>query len=68
MAAALLAAGFARTEATGDSYSLESGGEFPRTEAHALSEDIWVSTVDSFGTSASSYTDDALDTVMSLNP
>ena len=39
---------------------METGGEFPRTEAHALHEDFWVSTVDSFGTSATSYTADAL--------
>lgn len=68
VAAELEASGFAHTEAIGDVYSLETGGEFPRTESHALYEDFWVSTVDSFGTSASRYTEAALDTVISLNP
>ena len=31
-------------------------------------EDFWVATVDSFGTSASLYTEDALGTVIALNP
>ena len=65
VAAELLATGFTQTR---DVYSMETGGEFPHTEAHALYEDFWVSTVDSFGTSASSYTEDALNTVISLNP
>jgi hypothetical protein len=65
VAAELLASGFTQA---GEVYSMETGGEFPRTEAHALHEDFWVSTVDSFGTSASSYTEDALSTVISLNP
>ena len=65
VAAEILATGFIQT---GDVYSMETGGEFPRTEAHALHEDFWVSTVDSFGTSATSYTEDALNTVISLNP
>jgi hypothetical protein len=68
VAAELLATGFSRSTASGDLYSMETGGEFPLTEAHALYEDSWVSTVDSFGTSAASYTEDALDTVISLNP
>jgi len=65
VAAELVASGFTQT---GDVYSLATGGEFPRTEAHALHEDFWVSTVDSFGTNAPSYTEDALNTVTSLNP
>jgi len=62
------ASGFTRSTATGDLYSTETGGEFPRTEAHELYEGFWVATVDSFGTSASLYTEDALGTVIALNP
>lgn len=68
VAAELVASGFTRSTATGDLYSIETGGEFPRTEAHELFEDFWVATVDSFGTSASLYTEDALGTVIALNP
>ncbi len=54
VAAALLAAGFAQTSAVGDYYRMESGGEYPHTETHALYEDFWVATLDSFGTAAPS--------------
>jgi len=68
VAAALLAAGFTLTPgAVGDYYSAESGGEFPHTETHALYEDFWVATLDSFGTSAALYTEDAMDAVIQLN-
>ena len=67
VAAALLAAGFTHASAVGDHYSMESGGEYPHTETHALYEDFWVATLDSFGTDASLYTEDALDTVIQLN-
>lgn len=67
VAAALLAAGFTHAGAVGDHYSMESGGEYPHTETHALYEDFWVATLDSFGTDASLYTEDALDTVIQLN-
>ncbi|WP_214868116.1 hypothetical protein [Agromyces sp. ISL-38] len=67
VAAALLAAGFTHASAVGDSYSMESGGEYPHTETHALYEDFWVATVDSFGTDASLYTEDAMGTVIQLN-
>lgn len=67
VAAALIAAGFTRTSAIGDSYSMESGGEFPHTETHALYEDFWVATLDSFGTEASLYTEDAMGAVIQLN-
>ncbi|WP_156402002.1 hypothetical protein [Agromyces sp. Soil535] len=67
VAAALLAAGFAQTSAVGEYYSMESGGEFPHTETHALYEDFWVATLDGFGTSASLYTEDAMGTVNQLN-
>jgi hypothetical protein len=67
VAAALLAAGFTRTSAVGDYYSMESGGEFPHTETHALHEDFWVATLDGFGTDASLYTEDAMGTVIQLN-
>lgn len=67
VAAALLAAGFTHTSAVGDYYSMESGGEYPHTETHALYEDFWVATLDSFGTDASLYTEDAMGTVTQLN-
>ena len=67
VAAALLAAGFTHASAVGDYYSMESGGEYPHTETHALYEDFWVATLDSFGTDASLYTEDAMGTVIQLN-
>jgi hypothetical protein len=67
VAATLLAAGFTRTSEVGDSYSMESGGEFPHTETHALHEDFWVATLDSFGTDAPLYTEDAMEAVIRLN-
>jgi len=67
VAAALLAAGFTHTSAVGDYYSMESGGEYPHTETHALYEDFWVATLDSFGTDAPLYTEDAMDTAIQLN-
>lgn len=67
VAAELVASGFSQSTATGALYSIETGGEFPRTEAHELYEGFWVATVDSFGTSASLYTEDALGTVIALN-
>ena len=65
VAAELVASGFTQT---GDVYRMQTGGEFPHTESHALHEGFWVATVDSFGTSASLYTEDALATVIALNP
>lgn len=67
VAAALLAAGFTQTSAVGEHYNMESGGEFPHTETHALYEDFWVATLDGFGTNASLYTEDALDSAIKLN-
>jgi hypothetical protein len=67
VAAALLAAGFTHASTVGDQYSMESGGEYPHTETHALYEGFWVATLDSFGTDASLYTEDALDTVIQFN-
>lgn len=67
VAAALLAAGFTQTSAVGEYYSMESGGEFPHTETHALYQEFWVATLDSFGTEAALYTEDAMGTVIQLN-